>query len=178
MMWWRKHAAAAAPNGYQVEETDVDNALLGSNFPSPSSVGMVGYPADFAAAMPGYTGVGANIAGIASGVPDTGVHVAGEWSTPQAYAWHYGSNLTTDPEVGGDAGDALGVPFAFGPVDTSTVEDFELRGQQAAFQVPNVMSFGDVGFNDLSGRLGAAVASYTYDQPSWEDMAASVVRGS
>jgi len=176
-MWWRKHAAAAAPNGYEVEETDLDFVPVGSNFPSPSSVGMYGYPSDFSTAMPGYTGVGANIAGIASGVPDAGVHVAGEWSTPQAYSWHYGSNLTTDPEVLGLPGDALGVPFAFGPVETSSVEDFELRGQQAAFENPDVMAFGDVGFSDLAGRLGAAVASYSYDQPSWEDMAASVVQG-
>lgn len=136
--------------------------------PDPSSVGF-NYPGDFANAMPGYTGIAVNVS------VDPFVH--GTWVTPNAYTWGSIDNLTTNPEVDGEAAPLLGVPFSFGAVESSTVENFEMLGNQAVFQAPDVMNWGDVGYANFGGVLGASVASAAYDQPSYQDLAASIVYG-
>lgn len=143
--------------------------------PDPSTVGMYHYPNDFAAAMPGYTGSGANFAGEREGVPGAGIYSPGGWATPEAYSWGRADALTTNPQVGGLPGDVQGVPFAFGPVETSTVENFELLGTQAVFQTPDVSNYGDVGFLDFGGRLASAVASDTFDIASFYVSAPDII---
>jgi hypothetical protein len=107
--------------------------------------------------------------------PDT----RGGWETPQAYAWGSSSDLTTDPEMGGFAGLADGNPFAFGGVESNTVENFELNGNQAAFNSPALATrnYGDVGYSDFAGVLGSALAADQYEYPSFYATAASIVEG-
>ena len=101
----------------------------------------------------------------------------GTWTTPQAYAWHSSDLLTTDPEVGGIAGTVENIPFAMGQVESNTVENFEMLGQQAVFQSPDVNHWGDVGYLNQSGILAASVASSYYDELPFEDWATSIVYG-
>jgi hypothetical protein len=164
-----------ARNGYETATTDLAVYSPDEVMPDPSSVGLAGYPADFAALMPGYTGSGANIAGACVPQAEYG-YGSGGWSTPEAYAWHSADNLTTNPQVGGFAGDVIGVPFAFGPVESGSVENFEMLGNQAVFQTPDVNNYGDVGFMDFGGRLASAVASDTFDIASFYDVTPDILR--
>ena len=163
---------------YTHNSLDLSVTIDGSLFPDISTVGMEGYPAEFAMMMPGYTGKGHNVAGqIVDGVPGASDYFAGDWSAPEAYAWHRADNLTTNPQIGGLPGDGYGTPFAFGPVESNTVENFEMLGNQAVFQTPDVTSYGEVGFMDFGGRLASAVSSQTYDLPSYYDSAAAILGG-
>ena len=163
---------------YTQDVTDEVNLQPGEFTSSFSTVGMYGYPDDFARMMPGYTGCGANISGVTTDVPQAQFGMgSGLWSTSEAYPWGKSEDLVTDPQIGGYAGDDFAVPFAFGPVESNSVENFELLGAQAVFQSPDVQSYGDVGYSDLAGRLAASVSSYAYDQATYEQMATSVVNG-
>jgi hypothetical protein len=165
-------------NDYEKSSPDLLEYSPAEVYPDFSTVGMVGYPTDFATLMPGYTGSGANIAGqCVNGVPGASAYDAGSWFTPEAYAWHRADNLTTNPEVGGLPGDKYGIPFAFGPVESNTVENFEMLGAQAVFQPVDVNAYGDVGFMDFGGRLASAVTSDSYGGDNYFDVA-SIVLGS
>jgi hypothetical protein len=147
-----------------------------SVIPDISTVGMFGYPADFACEMPGYTGTGANIGGSIDGVPGASAsYDAGSWSTPEAYAWGRSEALTTDPQIGGLPGDKYGIPFALGAVESNTVENFEMLGNQAVFQNPDVNNYGDVGFMDFGGRLASAVGSDTFDLANFYDSSLDIL---
>ena len=153
-------------DGYETPTSDSTYGL--EVIPDPSSSGYT-YPADFQSMMPGYA------------VPTISINVnqfdKGSWSTPEAYSWHYASNLTTNPQIDGEAAPVLGAPFAFGGVESNTVENFEMLGNQAAFQTPDVQNWGDVGFANFGGILGSAVASSQFGEVSYEDLTQSIVYG-
>jgi hypothetical protein len=71
----------------------------------------------------------------------------------------------------------FGAPFSFGGVESSTVENFEMLGNQAVFQTPDVNNWGDVGYLNFGGVLGASVASGYYAEPSYEDLSSSIIYG-
>ena len=154
-------------NGYETPTTDT-TAAFNEVTPDISSVGY-GYPNDFQQLLPGYA--------LSTVSVNVNPFIHGSWSTPEAYAWHSADNLTTNPEIGGEAAPVLGTPFAFGGVESSTVENFEMLGNQAVFQTPDVQNWGDVGFGDFAGQLGATVASGRYGEVSYEDLSQSLVYG-
>jgi hypothetical protein len=154
-------------NGYETPTHDTD-ADTWATMPDISSVGF-GYPGDFQALMPGYALSAVNVS--------VDPFIEGTWTTPEAYAWHSADNLTTNPQIGGEAAPMLGVPFSFGAVESSTVENFEMLGNQAVFQTPDVMNWGDVGYLNFGGVLGSSVASGYFDEASYQDLSASIIYG-
>ena len=144
---------SAYTDGYAADVDDSTFAESGQIQPSPSSVGFA-YPADFQALHPGYALPAVNVQ--PDGQP-------GAWTTPEAYAWGSEDALTTNPQIYGQAGVRLGNGFAFGCVESNTVENFELNGWQAQFNPLRygTTNWGDVGFSDFSGILGGAIAGDT-----------------
>jgi hypothetical protein len=163
------HHTSPMVDGYASDVDDSTYVELGQVQPSPSTVGN-GYPSDFQGMMPGYALSAVNVS------PDGD---PGGWTAPEAYAWGSEDALTTNPQVYGTAGARLGNSFAFGCVESNTVENFELNGWQSQFNPLRygTTNWGDVGFNDFSGILGGAIAADTYDYPAEYDMMASVVSG-
>lgn len=156
---------------YETATLDVYYIESDSNMPDPSGTAGNAYPPDFYNTMPGF--VVPTIQHNSDGLKGP----RGDWSTPQAYSWHSSIELTTDPEIGGAPGRQQGAPFAFGGVESSTVENFEMLGNQAIFQAPSVMNWGDVGFSDTAGVLGASLASQSFTALPFESWSASVVAG-
>ena len=154
---------------YAVNTLDAVNVPAGYVLPDISGDAGNMYPADFAGLMPGYV-----MPTIQSG-SDGIAQVRGDWSTPEAYAWHSSANLTTNPEVGGIAGTIDSIPFAMGAVESSTVENFEMLGNQAVFQFPSVSNWGDVGYSNGSGVLGASVASGYYAELPFEVWSQNII---
>jgi hypothetical protein len=154
-------------NGYETPTQDT-TAAYNEIYPDPSSAGNA-YPDDFAALMPGFVVSQLNV--------NVNPSVQGTWSQVEAYAWGSADALTTNPEIGGEPAPMQGVPFAFGGVESSTVENFEMLGNQAVFQTPDVLNYGDVGYNNFAGQLGATIASGNYGELSYEDVSASIVYG-
>jgi len=155
-------------------ETPTQDVLyIEPGFGQPDISGDAGnsYPPDFLDLMPGFVVPTVNVNNNGLKGP------RGDWTTPQAYSWHSGDLLTTNPEIDGKAGRSEGVAFAFGGVESSTVENFEMLGNQAVFQAPNVMNWGDVGYANTSGVLAASVASQTFNQVPYETWSASVLAG-
>lgn len=154
-------------NGYETPTADT-TAAYNEVFPDISSAGNA-YPNDFAALMPGFVVSQLNV--------NVNPSIQGTWTPSEAYAWGSADALTTNPEIGGEAAPAMGVPFAFGGVESSTVENFEMLGNQAVFQTPDVLNYGDVGYNNFAGQLGATIASGNYGELSYEDVSASLIYG-
>jgi hypothetical protein len=156
---------------YSVNTLDQINTPAGYNLPDISTDAGNSYPADFAALMPGFVvpTVNSNSDGIGQ--------VRGDWSTPQAYSWHSSDLLTTNPEIGGIAGTIDSIPFAMGQVESNTVENFEMLGEMATFQTPQVYNWGDVGYQNFSGVLGASVASGSYQELPFEVWSQNVIEG-
>lgn len=154
-------------NGYETPTHDTDASYC-DIMPDISSVGF-GYPGDFQDLMPGYTISAVNV--------NVNPFVAGTWSTPEAYSWGRSDDLTTNPEIGGEAAPMFGAPFSFGGVESSTVENFEMLGNQAIFQTPDVQNWGDVGYLNFSGVLGSAVSSGNFGEQSYEDISSSIIYG-
>jgi len=158
-------------NGYEYPTLDV--TCLEPGYFQPDISGDAGntYPPDFLDLMPGFVVPTVNVNNNGLKGP------RGDWTTPQAYSWHSSDLLTTNPEIDGKAGRSEGVAFAFGGVESSTVENFEMLGNQAVFQTPDVMNWGDVGYANTSGILAASVASQTFNQVPFETWSASVIAG-
>ena len=154
-------------NGYETATADT-TAAANEVYPDISSVGNA-YPSDFQDLMPGYVVSQLNV--------NVNPSVHGTWTPSEAYSWGSADALTTNPEIGGEAAPMLGVPFAFGGVESSTVENFEMLGNQAVFQTPDVMNWGDVGYNNFAGQLGATIASGNYGELSYEDITSSLIYG-
>lgn len=167
----RKAIRVTSPyaDGYASDVDDSTFVEVGQIQPSPSSVGFA-YPDDFQSMMPGYALSAVNV--NSDGQP-------GAWTAPEAYAWGSEDNLTTNPQIGGMPGVRLGNQFAFGCVESNTVENFELNGWQGQFNPLRygTTNWGDVGFNDFSGILGGAVAQDVYEYPAQDEIAARLVRG-
>lgn len=158
-------------NDYEYSCNDVINVPAGYNLPDiPTDAGNA-YPPDFYELMPQSAGI--TLQHIGSGVASP----KGDWSTPQAYSWHSSDLLTTNPEIGGLPGTVGNIPYAMGAVESNTVENFEMLGNQAVFQFPSVSNWGDVGYLNASGVLAASVASSYYDELPFEDWASSIVVG-
>jgi hypothetical protein len=158
-------------NNYSDQVTDQTNVPAGSNFPDVSTDAGNTYPIEYYDLLPSLVVPTMQSNGDGMGSP------LGDWSTPQAYSWHSSDMLTTNPEIGGSAGHILTTSFAMGQVESNTVENFEMLGSQAVFQAPNVMNWGDVGYNNASGILAASVASSYYDEQPFEDWASSIIGG-
>jgi len=154
-------------NGYEHATVDT-TAAANEVYPDISTVGF-GYPGDFQALMPGFVVSALNV--------NVNPSIQGDWHTPEAYAWGSSDVLTTDPEIDGEAAPMQGVPFSFGGVESSTVENFEMLGNQAVFQTPDVNNWGDVGFLNYGGQLGATIASGAYGEQSYEDISSSIIYG-
>jgi hypothetical protein len=154
-------------NGYETPTQDT-TAAYNEVYPDPSSAGNA-YPDDFAALMPGFVVSQLNV--------NVNPDVQGTWSQVEAYSWGSADALTTNPEIGGEPAPMQGVPYAFGGVESSTVENFEMLGNQAVFQTPDVLNYGDVGYNNFAGQLGATIASGNYGELSYEDVTASLIYG-
>lgn len=156
---------------YNGNTLDAVNLPAGYVLPDiPSDAGN-SYPADFADLMPGYVRptIQSNGDGLAS--------PRGTWTTPQAYAWHSSDLLTTDPEIGGIPGGIETIPFALGQVESNTVENFEMLGNQAVFQYPDVNHYGDVGYSNFGGVLGASVASSSFQELPFEVWSQNILEG-
>ena len=154
-------------NYYETATQDTD-AAANEVYPDISSAGFA-YPGDFQALLPGFVVSALNV--------NVNPDLEGTWTTPEAYSWGRSDDLTTNPEIGGEAAPMFGAPFSFGGVESSTVENFEMLGNQAVFQTPDVMNWGDVGYLNFGGVLGASFASGAYSEPSYEDLSASLVYG-
>jgi len=154
-------------NGYETPTQD-STAPYNEMMPDISSAGFA-YPSDFQDLMPGYTVSALNVS--------VNPFIGGTWTPVEAYSWGSADALTTNPEIGGEAAPMLGVPFSFGGVESSTVENFEMLGNQAVFQTPDVQNWGDVGYLNFAGVLGSAVASGQFGELSNEDVSQSIVYG-
>lgn len=130
------------------------------------------YPAQFYAELPAYAGEAVPVGGAADAR-------TGGWMTPEAYTWGSSKNLTTDPEVYGNAGQELRNPMTFGPVESSTVEVFELNGMNAMNNIRRApeTNTGPVGYSDYMSILGAAAASDYWPAPSSDQVQANILLG-
>ena len=115
-------------NYYETATQDTD-AAANEVYPDISSAGFA-YPGDFQALLPGFVVSALNV--------NVNPDLEGTWTTPEAYSWGRSDDLTTNPEIGGEAAPMFGAPFSFGGVESSTVENFEMLGNQAVFQTPDV----------------------------------------
>jgi hypothetical protein len=156
---------------YSVSTLDQVNMPAGFNLPDISTDAGNSYPSDFADLMPGFV-----VPTINSNSDGVGQQ-RGFWHTPEAYSWHSSDLLTTNPEIDGQPGTNFNTPFALGQVESNTVENFEMLGSMAVFQTPQVYNWGDVGYQNFAGVLGASVASGSYQELPFEVWSQNIIEG-
>ena len=155
---------------------EVFNPADGNNMgarPDDSLPGGIAYPAPDYAMLPGYVTRGYQ----ETGSPDS---FSGPWDDIQsaAYSFRELSALTTDPSIDGKVGQANRNPYAaYGPAESNTVEDFEMRGEWYKVRRQPDAHPGPVGYSDYSGYLAAALASDAYPAISDSSSQFSIATG-
>lgn len=134
-----------------------DNALA---WPNPSGDAGISYPMEDYALLPGFVPIGISVV-TADGYP-------GNWNQGQPDRDSialFSGDIAPNPEIGGLPGMAGGtrLPWSYGGVESTVVENFELTGEQIHLRRPAQTGDGPVGFMDYSGYLAQALAQDTYD---------------
>lgn len=141
--------------------------------PDSALPGGIAYPTPDYAMLPGYVTRGYQ----ETGSPDS---FRGPWDDVQPDAYSFGGlhNLVTDPSIDGNVGQANRNPYAaYGPAESNTVEDFEMRGEWYKVRRAPDSHPGPVGYSDYSGYLAAALASDAYPAISESTSQFSIATG-
>lgn len=146
-----------------------DNDLC---WPAPSGDTGFRYPVADYAELPGYVALGYQTT--------TADETRGQWSQgePEPLSHElFSGEVAPNPAFGGQSANANRNPVGYGGVESNTVENFELTGDQIKLRRRPESSYGPVGYSDYSGFLAQALvqdAYYTpYDDAAHADILAS-----
>lgn len=144
-----------------------DNDLC---WPAPSGDAGFRYPIADYADLPGYVVMGFQTT--------TADHTQGEWSQgdPSSQSIRiFSGALAPNPAYGGVSAFANNSPYGDAGVESNTVENFELTGEQVKIRRPSEKSYGPVGYSDYSGFLAQALAQDSYYSPYDDSAHADII---